>query len=210
MNEKKKSGFGIKLLKFFLALLIPILFLLLLTGLFLKLAGIDPVSQAKSLIFGNGGNSTAQTAGAPASTTAGLKQQIAGQNSTITQQNGTISQLKNQVTQLQNQLKQAQSQANQQNQAQKSQNNAALQTVYAQTYKNMDPAKAAAIFNQLPVNKAATYINMLDDATKAAILQNMTPAKAAALTQLLKAPQNTNATTGSSSSSTSVTTTTVP
>ncbi|WP_100487683.1 MotE family protein [Sporolactobacillus pectinivorans] len=209
MDEKKKSRFGIKLLKFFLALLIPILFLLLLTGLFLKLSGIDPVSQAKALIFGKGVSPAVQTSGVPASTSPGLKQQIANQNATIKSLQNDNNQKSDQIAQLQNQLKQAQNQANQQNQTQKSQNSAALQTVYSQTYKNMDPTKAAAIFGKLPVKQAANYINMLDDATKASILENMTPTQAAAITQLLKAPQNTNssATITGSSSSTSVSTT---
>ncbi|WP_010630954.1 MotE family protein [Sporolactobacillus vineae] len=188
MDEKQKTGFGRKFGKVLLAILIPLLFLLLLTGLFLKLAGIDPISEAKSLLFGSGQNPPVQSINSPAATTSGLKQQIAGQNRTIKQLQNDNKNKSDQIAQLQNQLKQAQSQSNQQNQAQKSQKQAALQSVYAQTYRNMDPVKAAAIFEKLSVKQAAKYMNMLDDKTKASIMQNMTAAKAAAVTPLLKAP----------------------
>lgn len=215
MDEKKSPGFGKKLGKIIFAVLIPILFLLLLTGLFLKLAGIDPINEAKSLVFGSGQNPSIKPAYAPAATTTGLKQQIASQNQTIKQLQSDNNNKSDQIAQLQNQLKQAQNQANQQNQAQKSQNQAALQSVYAQTYRNMDPVKAAAIFEKLSVKQAAKYINMLDDKTKASIMQNMTAAKAAAVTPLLKAPANTGTSTGSAlsgaaASSTTASTTSLP
>jgi Uncharacterized conserved protein len=197
VDEKKSSGFGRRLSKIIFAILIPILFLLLLTGLFLKLAGIDPINEAKSLVFGSGQNPSVQPVNSPAATTSGLKQQIASQNQTIKRLQSDNNSKSDQIAQLQNQLKQAQNQTNQQNQVQNSQNQAALQSVYAQTYRNMDPVKAAAIFEKLSVKQAARYMNMLDDKTKAAIMENMTAAKAAAVTPLLKAPANS----GSSASS---------
>jgi flagellar motility protein MotE (MotC chaperone) len=210
MDEKQKTGFGRKFGKVLLALLIPLLFLLLLTGLFLKLAGIDPINEAKSMLFGSGRNPSVQSIHSPAATTSGLKQQIAGQNRTIKQLQNDNKNKADQIAQLQNQLKQAQNQSAQQNQVQKSRNQAALQSVYAQTYRNMDPVKAAAIFEKLSIKQAAKYMNMLDDKTKASIMQNMTPAKAAAVTQLLKAPAGSGSSTSSalSGSADSTTTTT--
>lgn len=210
MDEKQKTGFGRKFGKVLLAIMIPVIFLLLMTGLFLKLAGIDPINEAKSLVFGSNQNSSVKPINSPASTTLGLKQQIANQNKTIQQLQRDNNNKSDQIAQLQNQLKQAQSQSSQQNQTQKSQNQAALQSVYAQTYRNMDPAKAAAIFDKLSVSQASKYINMLDDKTKAAIMQNMTAAKAAAVTQLLKAPASSGTSSGSVVNGSAATTTSLP
>ncbi|RYL95342.1 hypothetical protein EWI07_02210 [Sporolactobacillus sp. THM7-4] len=192
MEEKKESGFGFKLFKFLLAVLVPILFLLLLTLLFLKLAGLDPIEEAKRLVFGQGSPATMQTGNGTSgsgSQIAALKQKIAVQNSTIKRLQSDSSKKSDQISQLNSDLKQAQAAAKQQTNASKNQASAGRQAVYAQTYKNMDPEKAAAIFEKLPTRKAAMYINMMDNKTKAQILENMTAGKAAALTPLLQASQ---------------------
>lgn len=205
MEETKHTGFGLKLLKIFLAILVPILFFLLLAALFLKLAGLDPITEAKSLIFRNETTSQGQHAASGGSSqTAQLKAENANQNATIKQLQSENAKLADQVAQLKNQLKQAQNDANAKNTQAKSQAATARQAVYAQTYKTMDPAKAGAIFSKLSVQQAAEYINLLDDKTKAAILENMDVNKAAALTPLLKA----NTASSSTASGTSTTTTT--
>ncbi|WP_332237435.1 MotE family protein [Sporolactobacillus sp. KGMB 08714] len=199
--EEKKSGFGSRLLKILLAVLVPIVFLLLLVGLLLKLAGLNPIVEVKGLLFGN---NAAQTFGGTSSnqiTT--LKQQIAAQQSTIKQLQSDNTSKSDQISQLNTQLQQAQAAASQKSSASASQAQTARDAVYAQTYRNMDPAKAAAIFEKLPTKQAAEYINMLDDKTKASILQNMPADKAAALTPLLQAQPAAASTSGTGSSSVS-------
>ncbi|MET1247892.1 hypothetical protein ABWW58_03775 [Sporolactobacillus sp. STCC-11] len=187
MDETKRTGFGLKLLKVSLAILVPVVFLLLLAALFLKLSGLDPVEEAKNLVFQDKTSSQNQQAASGSSQIAQLKQENTDQKTQVKQLQSDNNKLKDQVAELKNQLKQAQNDANEKNSQAKSQTKAARQAVYAQTYKSMDPAQAGAIFDKLSVKQAAEYINLLDDKTKAAILENMDVEKAAALTPLLKA-----------------------
>lgn len=187
MDETKRTGFGLKLLKVILAILVPIVFLVLLAALFLKLSGLDPIEEAKNLVFQDKTSSQNQQAASGSAQIAQLKQDNAEQKVQVKQLQSDNNKLKDQIAELKNQLKQAQNDANEKNNQAKSQTTAARQAVYAQTYKSMDPAKAGAIFNKLSVKQAAEYINLLDDKTKAAILENMDVEKAAALTPLLKA-----------------------
>lgn len=188
--EEKKAGFGLRLMKVLLSILVPAVFLLLLIALFLKLAGLNPVDEAKNVLFGGSSGSSAQLSGGSSAVSdqiVSLKQQVAAQQSTIKQLQSDSVSKSDQISQLNTQLKQAQADASQKSSTASKQSQTARQAVYAQTYRNMDPAKAAAIFEKLPTNQAAEYINMLDDKTKAAILQNMSADKAAALTPLLQA-----------------------
>lgn len=187
MDETKRTGFGLKLLKVILAILVPIVFLVLLAALFLKLSGLDPIEEAKNLVFQDKTSSQNQQAASGSAQIAQLKQDNAEQKVQVKQLQSDNNKLKDQIAELKNQLKQAQNDTNEKNNQAKSQTTAARQAVYAQTYKSMDPAKAGAIFNKLSVKQAAEYINLLDDKTKAAILENMDVEKAAALTPLLKA-----------------------
>ncbi|HET6871790.1 MAG TPA: hypothetical protein VFH42_02265 [Sporolactobacillaceae bacterium] len=57
----------------------------------------------------------------------------------------------------------------------------------ASTYQNMDPAKAAAIFEKMSITEAAKDMNLLNNQTKAKIFENLAPDTAAKLTPLLAA-----------------------
>ncbi|RYM07181.1 hypothetical protein EWH99_00485 [Sporolactobacillus sp. THM7-7] len=197
MEEKRSSH---RALKIFLSILLPVIFLLLLITLLLKFSGVDPVDAAKQLV---GGSSPAagNENGTSVDGTSALKQKIAEQEATIKQLRGDSQKKSDQITQLNDQLKQAQENAGQTAGAAQKQAAADRQAVYAQTYKNMDPVKAAAIFNKIPVKNAAQYLNMLDNKTKAAILENLPAGKAAQLTPMLKANANTSSSAGPASAS---------
>ncbi|MCO7174692.1 MotE family protein [Sporolactobacillus kofuensis] len=211
MENTKRTGFGLKLLKVFLAILVPILFMLLIAALFLKLAGLDPIEEAKNLIVKDQSSSQMQqSASGSSAQIAQLKAENSDQKVTLKRLQSDKNNLTDQVAQLKNQLKQAQNDANDTAKQTKNQNAAARQAVYAQTYKTMDPAKAGAIFSKLSVKQAAKYINLLDDKTKASILENMDVNKAAALTPLLKANTSNASSTSSAGTTSTMTTTTSP
>lgn len=199
VDEQAHHSRGLKLFKVLVTIFIPLLFFLMLVVLFLKLAGLNPVQVAQSIIPGQH-TQTIKPVGGTAGEIKQLNQTISDQKQTIQQLQSDSNKKNDQLAQLQNQLKQAQQQANQQASAKKSADKAAKMQVYAQTYRNMDPTKAAAIFDKLPIKQAATYINMLDDKTKASILENMTADKAAQLTTLLQASSSAASSSSSSGS----------
>lgn len=209
MDEKKQRGFGLKFIKIMVAILVPILFLALLATVFMKLAGVDPLDEAKSLIFGRSESisQTSENNNSGTTQVASLKKTISDQQATIKKLQNDSQKKNDQIAELNNQLEQAQNNAGQQ-QSGSGQSQEARQAVYAQTYKNMDPAKAAAIFEKLSTKQAAEYMNMLDNKTKASILENMSAAKAAALTPMLKPVQTGTSSTSAGTSSTTTTTST--
>ncbi|MFT8871364.1 MAG: hypothetical protein ABF868_03625 [Sporolactobacillus sp.] len=195
-QEKSQKRRNIKFFKVLFAIFIPLLFIILLCLLFLRLAGVSPEKFVSSVMPFHQTNSVKPLSGTSVEISA-LKKQISKKDNQISKLQNQNDQKDDQISQLTSSLRQAQKAANQ-----NSSSNAggkvskATMQVYAQTYKNMDAAKAAAIFSQLPTNQAAAYLNMLDNQTKAAILENMPADKAAQLTQQLQA----SADAGSSSS----------
>ncbi|MFT8707892.1 MAG: hypothetical protein ABF820_00630, partial [Sporolactobacillus sp.] len=145
------------------------LFFLLLIVLFLKLAGLNPVQVAESVIPGHHTQSL-RPVKSTTSEIQQLNQLISSQKKEIQQLQSDTSKKSDQITQLKNQLNQAEKRANASTASKKNASDAARAQVYAQTYQNMDPDKAAAIFEKLPTKQAASYLNMLDDNTKAQIL----------------------------------------
>jgi flagellar motility protein MotE (MotC chaperone) len=192
-----------KILKIGLAVLVPVILLVVIGGFLLSLSGVDPVTATKNLLTGSH-NSEQSNTGPDSSQMEKMKKTISDQNDTIRRLQNDSQKKNDQIAQLNNELNQAQHNADQEG---SSQEEAARRAVYAQTYKNMDPAKASAIFEKLKTNQAAEYLNMLDNKTKAAILENMAPDKAAALTPLLKPLQEPEP---SSESGTATTNSTVP
>ncbi|MFX3618461.1 MAG: MotE family protein [Sporolactobacillus sp.] len=207
VEEQRPTSAGLKFMKVLLAILVPILFLLLLVVLFSKLAGINPIQVAESVLPGHRGQTVQPVSGTSADIRQ-LNQEISAQKKIIKQLQSDTSKKSDQIANLNTQLKQAQQQANQTSSAKKNATKAAREQVYAQTYRNMDPAKAAAVFAKLPLKRAASYMNMLDNNTKASIMDNMTAGKAAQLAPLLKADTAESANTSSGTSSGDVVSTT--
>ncbi|MFT8317137.1 MAG: hypothetical protein ABF651_02545 [Sporolactobacillus sp.] len=200
VEEQRPTSAGLKFMKVLLAILVPILFLLLLVVLFCKLAGINPIQVAESVLPGHHGQ-TVQPVSGTAADIRQLNQEVSAQKKIIKQLQSDTSKKSDQISNLNTQLKQAQQQANQTSSAKKNASKAAREQVYAQTYRNMDPAKAAAVFAKLPLRRAASYMNMLDNNTKASIMNNMTASKAAQLAPLLKADTAESANTSSGATS---------
>ncbi|QAA22343.1 magnesium transporter MgtE N-terminal domain-containing protein [Sporolactobacillus terrae] len=209
MEETKKTSFGMKLFKVLLAILVPLLFIVLLAALFLKLSGVDPINEAKQLIFPESSTSQ-QSDSSGTEETAQLKQDLSNAQTQNEQLNKDNKKLTTQINDLKDQFEQLKNDAETSSDQMKSQSETATQAMYAQTYRSMDPAKAGAILSKLSVKQAAKYINYLDDKTKAAILETMDPEKAAQLTELLEAKQSNTNTTESAGTSASTATTPAP
>ncbi|MFD2616888.1 MotE family protein [Terrilactibacillus laevilacticus] len=187
----EKTSLALKTIKALLVIIIPIIFLGILTLLIMNFVGLNPMAEMKSLINGksekthqlaNKGNTVPNDATA-------MRREIASQSKTINKLRDEITQKSDQIDALNKQIQETSSNKpkKQTDPSQASQSKANLVN---QTYRNMDPEKAAAIFEKMSVKDASDYINMLDNKTKAQILNNMDPAKAADITKLLKPSKN--------------------
>ncbi|TCP30327.1 MgtE-like protein [Scopulibacillus darangshiensis] len=121
-----------------------------------------------------------------------LKRKLASQSQTINQMKKELDTKISKIKGLKDDLKQIESQVKMQKKNNQSKEDARRASMYAQTYKNMDPEKAGAIFSQMDSKVAAKYLDMLDNKTKAHILENIPADKAAAITPLLNPKPETN------------------
>lgn len=180
-----------KMTKFTLAIIVPVLFLITLIFLMMSLFGLNPTDGFKGLIGDIPFVSSHQTKSAH-STGKGqdlkaLKAQIKNiqhQNQAL---NAEISSKTDKVNRLQSEINAMTKQQQDAKTATKNKQEKNQEMMIQQTYKNMDPVKAAAIFDKMSKTDAAHYMNMLDDQTKASIMENLPATKAAALTPMLKA-----------------------
>jgi len=183
---------GFKIVKGILVVVIPILFILTFAFLFLKIAGFnvkDEISQLSSHIpfVSHSGKSVKQSGKVQTDTSeaaADLQNQIKQLNKDMETKDQKIDSLTSQINDLQQQLqdeKEAHSTATLDGKAK----------TISQVYQNMDPSKAAAILGTMKDEDAANYLNMMNNTTKAKILEQMEADKAAKITPLLTAPQET-------------------
>jgi len=216
MNEKKEKPF-LKILKALLVVVIPLLFILTTIVLFLKIAGFDikqettdvaakiPVlSHFSSEHSANKGRDSRDKKNDEKSDeeSAALKQNIARLKKQVETLSSQVDAKDNEINQLNTTVSTMKKEQSQQQKTATNADEQAKAKVIAQTYQNMDAQKAAAIFTKMSTPLAASYLNMLDNKTKAAIMENLDPSKAAKLTPLLKAPvvsSNTDSSTGSDS-----------
>ncbi|MTT32277.1 hypothetical protein GMB86_09700 [Terrilactibacillus sp. BCM23-1] len=204
----EKTSPALKIIKVLLVIIIPLMFLGILTLLIMNFVGLNPMAEMKSLINGKT-EKTNQPAikdnTVPNDATA-MRREIASQSKTINKLRDEITQKSDQIDALNKQIQEASS-TKKTNQTDQSQTSPSKADLVNQTYRNMDPEKAAAIFEKMNIDDASAYINMLDNKTKAQILNNMDPAKAADITKLLKPSDqqegNTGNTTDPSSAGTS-------
>jgi flagellar motility protein MotE (MotC chaperone) len=214
MEEAKKEGFGVKFLKVLLVILIPLIFILTATTLFLKLSGFNVNQQVSQLtskipvvstILGTKDKSTPNkgVGSTQVSDTTNLNQQLLDKGrqvsrleSEVQSQQKAINDLNKQISDLKlNNLKAAQ--------AKKTQMAKGRATVISSTYQAMDPQKAAAIFEKMSISEAATDMNLLNNQTKAKIFEYLTPDMAAKLTaQLSSNPYQSTTTTAATTPTT--------
>lgn len=224
----EKESPGIKFLKVLLVILIPLVFILTVTTLFLKVSGFNinqemttlaskvPVVShfvgAKNTKTSVGTSATATgtpdtnatATGTPGTNAKQLQQTVTDQNKKITRLQNQVNQDQKTITDLKGQitnLNKSSKQAAKVAQNKKAQEKA---NVIAMTFQNMDPQKAAAIFEKMSLQSAANDMNLLSNQTKAKIMEALSPDTAAKLTPLLAA----NPYQSSSTSTTSATGTT--
>jgi len=193
------DSIGFKIIKGVLVVVIPILFILTFAVLFLKLAGFnvkDEVSQLTSHIpfishpeSKNTAKQTSTSGGDQTQTIAELKDQIKQLNGDIDTRDKKIDTLSKEINDMQKS-----EQDNQQAAAAEAANDKAK--TISQVYQSMDPAKAAAILGNMKDDEAAGFLNMMNNQTKAKIMEQMSPDKAAKITPLLKALPSAGTTTG--------------
>jgi flagellar motility protein MotE (MotC chaperone) len=195
-EEIKKESFGLKFLKVILVILIPLIFILTATTLFLKLSGFNVNQQVAQLtshipvvstLLGTNASGSKNQGVSQTASTQSLTQQLADKGrqlarleSEVQSQQKTINDLNKQISDLK--VKNQKTAA-----AQKTKKAQGKATVIASTYQNMDPAKAAAIFEKMSITEAAKDLNLLNNQTKAKIFENLSPDTAAKLTPLLAA-----------------------
>lgn len=193
-EPKKKESAGVKFLKILLVILIPLVFVLTVTTLFLKLSGFN-INQEVSTIASKvpvlssfvGHSKTATTS--VTKTTGPTTQDL---NKTIDEKNKQIANLQKQISSQQSKMKSLTSQITSLKKAAKQSANATQNkkaqekaNVIAMTFQAMDPAKAAAIFEKMTLQQAADDLNLLNNQTKAKIMEQLSPDTAAKLTPLL-------------------------
>lgn len=189
-----------KLLKVTLAIIVPVLFLITLVFLMMQLLGLNPKDGFKGLISDIPFMASHQTTSGSvkSSSGSGTQNAVKADVKEVQQKNQALedelSSKTDKINELQSQLSAIQKQQADEKKAEQNKQKESQQTMIQQTYKNMDPVKAGAIFDKMDNADAAYYLNMLDNQTKANILQNLPAKKAAALTPLLKAmPEKTSA-----------------
>ncbi|MBM7644359.1 flagellar motility protein MotE (MotC chaperone) [Scopulibacillus daqui] len=178
MEETKRKS---KVLKVFL---VAGFVLLLLTAAIIFLMKVSGFSFSDILPSSNEGSENQLTAEIES-----LKETVKKQKKTIKDLNDQNKEKSDKINQLENDLEQQKAEEKNQATDAKKQKKQQRANMIQQTYKNMDPEKAAAIFAEMKNPRAALYINMLDDKTKAAVLENLPAKKAASITPLLKAQQ---------------------
>jgi flagellar protein FlbB len=196
MEEAKKEGAGIKSLKVLLVILIPLIFILTATTLFLKLSGFNVNQQVNkftskipvvSTLLGTKNTPHKSVGPIQGSNTANLNQQLLDKGRQVSRLNSEVKSQQKAINDLNKQLSDLKSKDLKAAQSQKTQIAQGRATVIASTYQAMDPQKAAAIFEKMSISEAAIDMNLLNNQTKAKIFEYLTPDTAAKLTSKLVA-----------------------
>jgi flagellar motility protein MotE (MotC chaperone) len=196
MEEAKKEGAGIKFLKVLLVILIPLIFILTATTLFLKLSGFNVNQQVNqftskipvvSTLLGTKNTPHKSVGPIQGSNTANLNQQLLDKGRQVSRLNSEVKSQQKAINDLNKQLSDLKSKDLKAAQSQKTQIAQGRATVIASTYQAMDPQKAAAIFEKMSISEAAKDMNLLNNQTKAKIFEYLTPDTAAKLTSKLVA-----------------------
>jgi flagellar motility protein MotE (MotC chaperone) len=178
---------GFKIIKGILVVVIPLLFILTFAILFLKLAGFnikDEISQVSTHIpfISHQTQTTANTTRTektdPSQTISSLQNELKTANQDIEKKDQKIQELNAQIKEM-DQTNKKEKQASIDAAAK------AKADTISQVYQSMDPAKAAAIFAKMKDTDAASYLNMMNNQTKAKILEQMPADIAAKITPLL-------------------------
>jgi len=212
MEEAKKEGFGVKFLKVILVILIPLIFIVTATTLFLKLSGFNVNQQVSQLTSGipvvstllgtKNASQKSQVATPQGANTASLKQQLLDKGRQLTRLDSEVKSQQKTIDDLNKQLSDVKLKDQKAAAAQKTQKEQDRATVISSTYQTMDPAKAAAIFEKMSISEAAKDMNLLNNQTKAKIFEYLTPDTAAKLTSLLAANPYQTSTTATSTTPT--------
>ncbi|MFC4617345.1 MotE family protein [Camelliibacillus cellulosilyticus] len=177
-----------KLFKGILVVLIPLLFLVTLVVLLLKISGFDIKEEGGKLTSLLSFHSQKVDNGSAGANQSDLSRQIETLKKQVNDKDHQIQDLKKEISDLENNnLKEGQgTNASNTGQSNSESNSDPSQSkTISQVYGNMDPAKAAAIFLKMKDQEAANYLNMLNNRTKAKIMEELPPDKAAKLTALL-------------------------
>lgn len=200
MSEEtlKKESVGVKFLKGVLIVLIPLVFILTVTTLILKISGFNVSKEATSLaakipivsnFVGQSAKNSSQNQSIASQTQSAtdtdLKNELSQQAQEITQYQKEESTQQQTIADLQSQVANLKASSIKDAQAAQSKKAQAKAAVLAATFQNMDPAKAAAIFEKMKVQDAANDLNLLNDQAKAQIMEQLTPDTAAKITPLL-------------------------
>ncbi len=181
-----------KLIKVTLAIIVPVLFLVTLVLLMMQLLGLNPKEGFTNLIsdipfVSSHQTGSKQSKSLSVNNSSTLKAEVKDEQKKNQALESEVSSKTDKINQLQSQISALQKQQSDAKKTEQNKQNENQQTMIQQTYKNMDPVKASAIFDKMDTADAANYLNMLDNQTKANILQNLPAKKAAELTPLLKA-----------------------